>query len=385
MKYIEQHIAQVEIIFEQYKGHEPLHLFLKKYFKKHKKFGSRDRRNIAECLYGVFRMGRENRHLSIRHRVYFFLFLKGDLPVTFFELYFNELVAHYNLPFEQKLKLVHDVYELRDTYRTQEEISSEIDLQAYRNSFYKEPLVYIRLRNNTREKYQAEIIENEGIFISDEQVSFPSKVKLETFLKVEDFVVQDLNSQGTADYFTELTSKAEVWDCCAGSGGKSILLLDKHPNVLLTVTDIRANILRNLIERLKLYSLETELIAELNVNKEKDLEALEDRTFDFIICDAPCTGSGTWARTPEQFYYFEKKEVQKFQKRQLDILTNVSVKLKSGGELLYITCSVFAKENEELVAKFIEEQSNYKLVEQHYLNGVNSRADTLFVAKFLKK
>ena len=78
MRYIEHHISQVEHLFEQYRGQEPLHLFLKKFFRKNKKFGSRDRKNITEYLYGVFRMGRENRHLSIRQRVYFSLYLKGS-------------------------------------------------------------------------------------------------------------------------------------------------------------------------------------------------------------------------------------------------------------------------------------------------------------------
>lgn len=384
MKYIEQHIAQVEIVFEQYKGQEPLHLYLKKYFKKQRKFGSRDRRNIAECLYGVFRMGRENRHLSIRDRVYFYLFLKGELPLSFFEEKYKQLVTNYNLPFEEKLAWLEKSFELRDTFRTQEEISPEIDTRDYRNSFYKEPLVFIKLRNNSGEKYKQVIKDNDGCYISEETVSFPSKVKLEQFLQNVDFVVQDINSQRTKDFFPDLNENSDVWDCCAGSGGKSILLLDTYAQINLTATDNRASILRSLIERFELYDLEAEVIAELNVNKEKDLKVLNDQTFDFIVCDAPCTGSGTWARTPEQCYYFEKKEVQKFHNRQLDILSNASSRLRVGGELLYITCSVFKKENEDVVASFLENRQGFKLKASSYLNGINSLADTLYVASFSK-
>ena len=148
----------------------------------------------------------------------------------------------------------------------------------------------------------------------------------------------------------------------------------------LTVTDIRASILRSLIERFELYDLSAEMIAELNVNKKKELDILEERKFDFIICDVPCTGSGTWARTPEQCYFFEKKEVKNFHRRQLDILNNASSRLKVGGQVLYITCSVFAKENEAVVAAFLEDNMSFKEVKSTYLDGTKKQADTLFVS-----
>ncbi len=384
MKYIEQHIAEVERIFEEYKGREPLHLFLKKYFKRHRKFGSRDRRNITECLYGLFRMGRENRHLTIRQRVYFFLFLKGELGQDFFEENYDELSVNYPKSFEQKLKLLQENYELRRTFRAQDEISSMVDLQAYRTSYYREPLVYIRLRNDSKNKYQETILAHEGVSHGENIVSFPPKAKLDTFLDIQDYVVQDINSQRTADYFPTLEDTFEVWDCCAGSGGKSILFLDKYPDALLTVTDIRVTILRSLMDRFRLYNIEAEVIAELNVNKEKDLKILDDQMFDFIICDVPCTGSGTWARTPEQFYYFDKKEIKNFQKRQLDILSNASKRLKKGRSLLYITCSVFAKENEEVVEHFLASEPDFSLTVQQYLDGTTQRSDTLYVAQLSK-
>lgn len=385
MKYIEQHIAQVEIIFKHYQGQEPLHLYLKKYFKSQKKFGSRDRRNISECLYGVFRMGRENRHLSIRDRVYFFLFLKGSLPFDFFKANFDALSSLYSHSFEDKLEWLQENYELRKTFRTQEEISGQIDMILYRQSFYKEPNVFIRLRNKSRVKYESAVLEQEGQFITDEIVSFPPKVKLESIFDEMDYVVQDLNSQLTAGLFPVLGEESAVWDCCAGSGGKSILALDHYGNIDLTVTDIRASILRNLIKRFDLYDLDAEVIMEANVNKEKDLIMLEDKKFDFIICDAPCTGSGTWARNPEQCYYFEKKEVDKFNRRQRSILENVSKYLKPNGQLLYITCSVFSKENEEVVASFLEENKSFSKAQEVYLDGTTKRADTLFACSLIRQ
>jgi len=384
MKFIEQHIQQVEKIADGYKGQEPLHLYLKKFFKRNKKFGSRDRKNIASYLYGAYRMGRENRHLTMRQRVYFYLFLSNKGNADVFPDDFADLPPLLSSSFEKKIDFLRSKYKLRETYRAQDEISKKIDSERYRNSFYNDPKVYIRIRNNSTKDYQKIIKENDGEQEEANVFSFPSQVKLHTFLEEKNYVVQDINSQRTAHYFPNLNESSDVWDCCAGSGGKSILLLDTHKNVNLTVTDIRASILRSLLERFELYGLEADMLAEMNINKAKELDVLEGRFFDFIICDVPCTGSGTWARTPEQFYFFEKKEISRFQKRQLDILENASSRLKKSGSILYITCSVFTKENEDVVTLFLEKHSDFKIGKQHYLDGTSSQADTLFITQLLK-
>ncbi len=381
MRFVEQHIAQAEKLFEVYDGTEPLHLYLKKFFKRNKKFGSKDRKNIAEYLYAAYRLGRENRHLDFRTRVFLTIFLKGEKEVALFETYFPDLVSHYEKPLEEKVAFVRNEYEVRDTYRGMEDISKEVNAEAYRNSFYSDPKVFIRLRKKD------EALENKLLEIGESHgnacYSFDAKTKLNELLEEKDYVVQDYSSQRTAEYFPQLSGDESVWDCCAGSGGKSILLLDKYPEVELTLTDIRVNILESLIKRFKLYDLGAETIMELNINKEKELLKLE-QDFDFIICDAPCTGSGTWARTPEDFYFFDKKQIEKFHKRQLDILTNASQKLKGGKEILYITCSVYKHENEEVVEAFLAANSSFKLVQQDYLHGTELGADTMFVARLIR-
>lgn len=103
-----------------------------------------------------------------------------------------------------------------------------------------------------------------------------------------------------------------------------------------------------------------------------------------IIADVPCSGSGTWARTPEQLTYFSEKRIAKYASLQKKIVKNAIVKLKAGGYFLYITCSVFKMENEENV-DFIHEQLHLKLVESRYLKGYEIQADTLFAALFIKE
>ena len=100
-----------------------------------------------------------------------------------------------------------------------------------------------------------------------------------------------------------------------------------------------------------------------------------------IIADVPCSGSGTWARTPEQLYFFKEDKIEYYNKLQKNILSGVIPFMKPGGSLLYITCSVFSKENEEVV-NYIVENHKLKLVKMELITGYKEKADTLFVALF---
>jgi 16S rRNA (cytosine967-C5)-methyltransferase len=168
-----------------------------------------------------------------------------------------------------------------------------------------------------------------------------------------------------------------AWDCCAASGGKSILLVDRFPSVILTATDIRESILINLRKRLseagiRNYSAFTADITSPSFQMKG--------SYDLIICDAPCSGSGTWARTPEQLRFFREEEIMRYVSLQKKIAQNASRFLRQGGYLLYITCSVFKMENEELVQSLVSDK--LQIESQQYFIGYHERADTLFATLF---
>jgi 16S rRNA (cytosine967-C5)-methyltransferase len=149
----------------------------------------------------------------------------------------------------------------------------------------------------------------------------------------------------------------------------------------ITVSDIRESILTNLKKR----------FAEAGIKKYKSFIAdlaylpftIHHSIFDLIICDAPCTGSGTWSRTPEQLYFFKKEKINEYALQQKKIVSHIISHLKPGGHLLYITCSVFRNENEEVV-EFAKNKFHLEFIKMELLKGYDKKADTMFAALLRK-
>jgi 16S rRNA (cytosine967-C5)-methyltransferase len=221
--------------------------------------------------------------------------------------------------------------------------------------------------------------------ISSTCLSLPNASKIENIIELDkEAVVQDLNSQQTGKLLTNLKSEIsnqQVWDCCAASGGKSLMLYDIGPDIELTVSDIRESVLFNLKKRFAKAGVKNykSFVTDLTQPNLKP----QISNFELIICDAPCTGSGTWSRTPEQLYFFDENKIEQYAALQKKIVSNIISQLEKDGFLLYITCSVFKKENEEVV-EFIQSNSELELMKIELLKGYDKKADTMFAALFKK-
>jgi 16S rRNA (cytosine967-C5)-methyltransferase len=198
------------------------------------------------------------------------------------------------------------------------------------------------------------------------------------FFKAGDVEIQDLSSQMTGDYFH--AKAGESWyDCCAASGGKSLLLHSMIPGVALTVSDSRKSVLQNLKLRFDKAGIEAYFSCVADLEKPLTPE-LQGKKIDGIILDAPCSGSGTWGRNPENLQQCTEQSVQEYAKRQKQIALSVSTLLKPGGKMVYITCSAFKAENEEVV-DFICSNTKLKLEESKVIQGTEHGADSMFVAR----
>jgi 16S rRNA (cytosine967-C5)-methyltransferase len=219
--------------------------------------------------------------------------------------------------------------------------------------------------------------------MSNTCLAFNNRTKLEEVLSInKEVVIQDYSSQ-QIQYFIEIVKKnindkIKLWDCCAASGGKTILAYDNLPKMDITVSDVRASIIANLRKRfdeagIKNYkSFTADLLKPLNT-KDK---------YNFIICDVPCSGSGTWARTPEQNYFFDKNNINNYQTLQKSISSHAIAHLSNEGYFLYITCSVLLKENEDIVMYILQQYPHLTLIEKKYFLGYTQQADSMFGALF---
>jgi 16S rRNA (cytosine967-C5)-methyltransferase len=234
-------------------------------------------------------------------------------------------------------------------------------------------------------KVKKTLEKNEILFeeLSSQTLALPNGTNLQQLKSLDgDYEVQDWASQQSLNEVS-VPPKSSWWDCCAASGGKSLLLLDKESNIKLLVSDVRLSILRNLDERFDKADVKTYYRKKiLDLSKPVDHIMGEER-FDGIIVDAPCSGSGTWGRTPEMLQKFKTSEIENFSTLQKQIVKNVVPYLKSGKTLVYITCSVFAAENKE-ITQYITDHLGLELENQQAIIGYDKKADSMFVARFKK-
>ena len=373
-------------ILRSYNGNEPFHLYVKKYFSANKKFGSRDRKQITSLCYNYFRLGNAVKNIPIEERIVLATFLCENRSTEFLEVIKPEWNDVIELSLKEKFSVVSLQFSIQNIFPYKYELSEGIDAEKFNASFLIQPDLFLRVRPGNNKRVTGKLA-GAGLqyrLINQNCISLPNSSKINDVLELDkEAVVQDYNSQRVGEFIQLQTKKDKrqptIWDCCAASGGKSIMAYDINPNIELTVSDKRESILENLKKRFATAGVKKyhAFIADLSTGDWQK----ETKRFDLIICDAPCTGSGTWARTPEQLYYFKKDAIKKYAALQKKILENVVPHVKPGAELLYITCSVFKKENEDVVA-YIKEKFKLKLKEMKILAGYESKADTMFSALF---
>ena len=386
--FFRRHINYAISVLEKYDGREPFHLYLKKYFAQNKKHGSKDRKQIAAICYDYYRVGMGvSPSISISEKLLVSTFLIEKKASSILEALrpgWNQT----DLDLSGKIEMVKGVFSLEKLFPFNNELSDEIDFERFSLSFLIQPKLFIRIRpgykkvvlqklNSANISYE-ELNDNCLAFLNNEKVSDVINIDKEA-------VIQDYNSQQTLNLFTHdpvnIFHHTCAWDCCAASGGKSILLNDLIKNIDLTVTDTRKSILENLRRRFAKAGIKSyqSSVADISVSIEEKMK----EKFNLVIADVPCSGSGTWSRTPEQLIFFEEKKIGEYSNLQKQIVLNAMKGLCDHGYLLYITCSVFKKENEENVAYF-QDNLNLKLIESKYFKGYEMQADTLFAALFIK-
>jgi 16S rRNA (cytosine967-C5)-methyltransferase len=385
LSHFHSHITSAIKIIETAKQGEPLMHHLKRSFAANKKFGSKDRKSIASLCYNYYRLGNALKNKTIEERIIAATFLCSNESNRLLEALAPLLNEQTYLPIHEKCVL--QEINPKHIFPFLEELGADIDFDNFAYSFLKQPLFFLRIRVGKKEIVY-EKLKNANIafeVISSYCIALPQATKVDEILILnKEVVVQDYNSQQVFNYLKSnniiLPKAVTVWDCCAASGGKSILMYDTFKgNVELKVSDVRANILNNLKARFKDAGIKSYTTSLVDMSKAENISV--EKKYDIIICDAPCTGSGTWARTPEQLAFFDKKSITEFSNLQKKIAGNAAKQLKQGGIFFYITCSVFKKENDEAV-EYLIANNKLSLSQKEYLKGYDMQADSMYVAVF---
>lgn len=387
------HINTALKLLQSYRGDLPFNIFIKQFFSKEKKYGSKDRKQIAALCYSYFRMGLAfSKQLSEANLIKAFFLTNSGYPSLIAALK-PEWSAAVDKGPDEKIKLVSPGLAVNSIFPFADELNGRTDITAFNRSFFFQPHLFIRIRPQHLHTVPGKL-STAGIpflLLSPNCIQLPAATNIEQVLKIdEEVVIQDHNSQLVLNYLIAHSAdipllKEEditVWDCCAASGGKSILINDiLQQHLQLTVSDIRPGSIANLQQRFKNAGIKKyhSFVADTSDPAAK----LPGDLFQLIICDAPCTGSGTWSRTPEQLYFFNPDQIDVYASRQKKIAANSIARLKKDGLFFYITCSVFKKENEE-VAAFIALHPGMELLEMKNLEGYTMQADSMFVAVFKK-
>lgn len=385
---VEHQVRAFEQLLKSYDGVLPLHRHLFSYFKQNKQMGSSDRRWATRYIYSFFRLGKALSKVDVLERLAIADFLCNEGSSLVIGQYLPALEAQIELPVIEKIEIIKKKYpsfKLEEVFSFDAELSDGIDKQHFYQSFFIQPDLFIRVRSTHIQSVINQLQANAISFreVGDTTLALPNGTKLEQAITDPRlYQIQDLSSQYTGSFF-EPYKYDYWWDACAASGGKSLLLHSLEPNIELLVSDVRENSLNNLQERFQLAGLKKYHLKAMDLLQNND-QILHHYEFDGVLLDAPCSGSGTWGRTPEMLYFFEKYKVENYVKLQKGIAANVIKYLKPGKPLIYMTCSVFKAENEDVV-DYLTKTYELELERMELIKGYDKKADSMFVARLIKK
>lgn len=170
------------------------------------------------------------------------------------------------------------------------------------------------------------------------------------------FEVQDAASQVAAEALGAANGMTII-DLCAGAGGKTLALAAAAPGARIIACDINRARLQQLApraERAGVSNIETRL---LNPGQESAMLADLLGAADAVIVDAPCSGSGTWRRSPELRWRLTPQRLARHRAEQAALLTLGAALVRAGGVLIYATCSVLAGEGRDQISAFLAAQN----------------------------
>jgi len=173
------------------------------------------------------------------------------------------------------------------------------------------------------------------------------------------FEVQDASSQLVAAYL-DVKPGMKVVDTCAGAGGKTLhlsaLMENKGQIIAMDIYESKLRKLKVRAKRNKAHNIDMRVI-----DSTKPIKKLHNKA-DRVLIDAPCSGLGVLRRNPDSKWKLQPEFINNIKKTQQEVLQQYSKMVKLGGKLVYATCSVLPSENQEQVNNFLASDSGKEFI-----------------------
>ncbi|MBW3519278.1 RsmB/NOP family class I SAM-dependent RNA methyltransferase [Flavobacterium sp. NKUCC04_CG] len=198
------------------------------------------------------------------------------------------------------------------------------------------------------------------------------------------FEVQDASSQLVAR-FLDIQPGMRVVDTCAGAGGKTLhmasLMENKGQIIAMDIYESKQKQLKIRAKRNAAFNIEYRIIDTTKVIKKLHEKA------DRVLIDAPCSGLGVLKRNPDSKWKLQPEFIDNIKLVQRQVLEDYSKIVKPGGKLVYATCSILPSENQEQIAYFLQTEigSQFKLVEDRRILASESGFDGFYMALMERK
>lgn len=252
------------------------------------------------------------------------------------------------------------------------------------------PKITIRINNlkSTKEELIQKLKEQNIIYKETEYEDFLilDKVKnienLELFKKGF-FTIQDISAGLTAKVLNPNEGE-NILDACSAPGGKTTYiaeLMKNNGNIeAWDIHEHRTQLVIKNADRLGINIINTQ-VKDATIYD----ESLNEK-FDKILLDVPCLGIGVIKRKPDIKWQRNIEDISEISKIQLKILENSSKYLKKDGILVYSTCSLLKEENENVIYKFLDKNSNFEIIKNSNINIIpDEEKDGFFICKLHKK
>ncbi|MEJ6710351.1 MAG: RsmB/NOP family class I SAM-dependent RNA methyltransferase [Amylibacter sp.] len=184
--------------------------------------------------------------------------------------------------------------------------------------------------------------------------------------------LQDAASQAVIGML-DIRDGMQVLDYCAGGGGKTLAMAGLAIGANFDAWDISSARLAPLEERATRAGAKVRLLGD----------APKHAIYDLVLVDAPCSGSGSWRRNPEEKWRLTQERLLELQTLQVEVLQAAAKNVLAGGTLAYATCSIFKRENGQQVDKFLARNPDFSLIKDHEFN-IGEPSDG-FYCSILKK